>query len=204
MTYRDLSDADLVDFAKSLEKKLAAHEVTCLDNALADSLAAGLTPLNNAFETVIEKSVESTATTKAINADKRSQRDVIEDRISKVQSFIDSTDGTAKDYELCGFNAPKPRSSVVPNDPSNLTAVGTSNGVNTLTFEGNNKSGGVTYEIWRRKGDEGEWGIIGTTKKQAFEDKPVTPGQYYEYKIQAVAAKSKSNFSNSAVVYGAP
>ncbi len=31
---------------------------------------------------------------------------------------------------------------------------------------------------------------------------PVTPGQYYEYKVRAAAPKSVSNFSNSAVVYG--
>jgi hypothetical protein len=60
------------------------------------------------------------------------------------------------------------------------------------------------YEIWRRHGDEGPWGIIATTRKQAFADTPVTPGQYYEYKVRAVAAKSTSNYSNSAVVYGAP
>jgi hypothetical protein len=39
-------------------------------------------------------------------------------------------------------------------------------------------------------------------RNQLYEDKPVTPGQYYEYKVKA--AKSESNFSNSAVVYGAP
>ena len=114
------------------------------------------------------------------------------------------TEGPEADYDRCQFNFPKAKSTVIANDPTELTAVGTSNGVNTLTFKGNNKSGSVVYEIWRRQGDEGSWGIIGNTKKQTYADTPVTPGQYYEYKVRAVAAKSTSNFSNSAVVYGAP
>ncbi|MEP6848972.1 MAG: hypothetical protein ABI999_08945, partial [Acidobacteriota bacterium] len=67
---------------------------------------------------------------------------------------------------------------------------------------GNNKSGSVVYQVWRRQGDTGAWGLLATTKKQTFTDAPVTPGQYYEYKARASAARSVSHFSNSAVVYG--
>ncbi len=204
MNYRDLSDAELVDFAKNVAKKLTEHEVTCLDNAVADDLAAALTPLNAGFETKIEESAESEATTQAINAQKRAQRSQVEEKLGNIQDFLTANNGDEADYDRCGFNFPKTRSTVIANDPTELTAVGTSNGVNTLTFKGNNKSGTVVYEIWRRQGDEGPWGIIATTRKQGYADTPVTPGQYYEYKVRAVAAKSTSNFSNSAVVYGAP
>lgn len=106
-------------------------------------------------------------------------------------------------YDLCGFDfAEKPQGPYVPLDPTDLSAFGYSNGVNKLAFKGNNPSGSVTYEIWRRQGDEGPWGVLGSTKKQSFTDTPVTPGQYYEYKVRAVASKSVSNFTNSAVVYG--
>jgi hypothetical protein len=204
MNYRSLTDADLVDFAKNVESNLTNHKVTCLDNAVADDLAATLTPLNATFETKIEESAASEAATKAVNAEKREQRAQVEERLATVQSFLTANKGPEADYDRCGFNFSKGRSTVVANDPTELTAVGTSNGVNSLAFKGNNKSGSVVYEIWRRHGDEGPWGIIATTKKQVFADTPVTPGQYYEYKVRAVASKSQSNYSNSAVVYGAP
>ena len=204
MNYRKLSDADLVDFAKNVEKKLTDHEVTCLDDAVADDLAATLTPLNTSFEAKIEESAVSEAATMAVNAEKRAQRLQVEERLATVQDFLTANKGPEADYDRCGFNFPKAKSTVMANDPTELTAFGTSNGVNSLAFKGNNKSGSVVYEIWRRQGDEGPWGIIATTKKQNYADTPVTPGQYYEYKVRAVAAKSTSNFSNSAVVYGAP
>ena len=164
----------------------------------------GAYSLNTSFETKIEESAESEAATLAVNAEKRAQRSQLEKKLGTVQDFLIANEGPEADYDRCGFNFPKAKSTVIANDPTELTAVGTSNGVNSLTFKGNNKSGSVVYEIWRRHGDDAPWGIIATTKKQTYEDKPVTPGQYYEYKVRAVAAKSTSNFSNSAVVYGAP
>lgn len=87
-------------------------------------------------------------------------------------------------------------------NPTNLSVFGYSNGINRGKFSGNNKRGRVVYEIWRRQGDTGGWLLHATTKKQSFTDTPVTPGQYYEYRVRAVAAKSVSHFSNPAVVYG--
>ena len=41
----------------------------------------------------------------------------------------------------------------VAQTPSELAVQGYSNGVNQGTFRGNNKSGSVLYEVWRREGD---------------------------------------------------
>jgi hypothetical protein len=60
----------------------------------------------------------------------------------------------------------------------------------------------VSYEIWRRQGDSGQWQLQRSISKQGFVETGVTPGQYYEYKVRAVAKRAISNFSNSAVVYG--
>lgn len=204
MNYRSLTDALLVDFAKNVQARLAAHEVTSLDNALADDLAAMLAPLNTAYETGVETAIEAIAAKQSAVAIRQNQRFEILDALFTVEKYLDAVKGPSNDYELCLFDAPQPRNTVVPNDPSELSATGTSTGINNLTFKGNNKSGHVVYEIWRREGDEGAWGIVGITRKPAYLDTPVTPGQYYEYKVRASAAKSVSNFSNSAVVYGAP
>ncbi|MEQ1922683.1 MAG: hypothetical protein ABL952_09255, partial [Pyrinomonadaceae bacterium] len=91
----------------------------------------------------------------------------------------------------------------IAQDPTNLSAFGYSNGVNTLRFDGNNKPGRVVYELWRRHGDTVDWYLHMTTRRQRLIDTPVSPGQYYMYKVRAVGARSVSNFSNVAVVYGA-
>lgn len=204
MDFRKLSDFALAEFSNNVQTRLSAHEVTCLDNALADDLAAALAPLNTAFETVVAASVAITAAKQSVNADKATQRSVLIDRLADVLTYLRATHGLPLDYEMCGFSYPKSPSTVIPADPTDLRAVGTSNGVNTLTFAGNNKNGFVVYQIWRRHGDTADWGIVDTTRKQTFVDTPVTPGEYYQYKVRAAAASNVSNFSNTAVVYGAP
>ena len=77
-----------------------------------------------------------------------------------------------------------------------------SNGVNKLRFDGNNGWSRIQYEIWRREGRSGSWMLLSTTSKQSFTDTPVVPGQFYEYKVRALAATAVSAFSGTAVVYG--
>ncbi len=203
MDYRNLSDADLSDFSKNVEDQLIAHAVTGIDNTLADDLAAPLTPLNVSYPASIELAVENTAVKQSVVADKQSIRDDLLVRLATVRNYLIAAAAPRKSFERCGFTYPSPASIVTANDPTELAATGTSNGVNRITFIGNNRRGRVIYEVWRRQGDDGPWGIIAAIRRQAYSDTPVTPGQYYEYKVRAVAATNTSNFSNSAVVYGA-
>ena len=85
--------------------------------------------------------------------------------------------------------------------PTDLTAVGVSSGVNKIEFRGNNAEGTV-YEIWRLHGDTAPFALHATSTLEIYEDSPVTPGQYYEYKVRVVRGGSVSEFSTSAVVYG--
>ena len=85
--------------------------------------------------------------------------------------------------------------------PTDLSAVGISKGVNRIQFRGNNPEGTI-YEIWRLHGDTAPFALHATSQLQIYEDSPVTPGQYYEYKVRATSANAVSDFSNSAVVYG--
>lgn len=204
MDYRKLTDAVLADFSKNVQTRLAAHEVVCLDNALADDLAAMLAPLNTAFEVVVEETIEMITAKQAKVADKLSQRAMIEDRLGVVRDHLTAAEGLPMDFELCGYNYPKSASPIVANDPTDLSGKGTSNGVNTLKFSGNNKPSSVVYQVWRRHGDTADWAFLLNTRKQTFIDTPVTPGQHYEYKVRAESSTMLSNWSNTAVVYGAP
>ncbi|MEQ1920899.1 MAG: fibronectin type III domain-containing protein [Pyrinomonadaceae bacterium] len=203
MDYRKLSDADLASFSKNVEDQLIAHSVTGLDNALADDLAAPLTTLNPPFGTAIDKAVEDTAVKQSTVADKQAIRDDVIVRLATVRNYMIAASSPKKAFELCGFTYPAAGATVIANDPTDLVGVGSSNGVNRISFSGNNRHGRVVYEVWRRHGDTADWGIIASIRRQYYIDTPVTPGQYYEYKVRAVAATNTSNFSNSAVVYGA-
>ncbi len=204
MNYRELNDADLVDFSKNVELRLAEHEVTSLPDDLADDLAATIAPLNVSLETVIESSVENTALKQSVNAVKLTQREEMIVRLSAIKNYLVAAESPKSDFEICGFSYRKNAAPIIAQDPTDLAASGTSNGVNRLRFRGNNPSGSVNYEVWRREGDTAPWAFLLFTGKQQFSDAPVVPGQYYEYKVRAVAKTNTSYWSNSAVVYGAP
>ena len=121
---------------------------------------------------------------------------------SRVRDALKAGVAPKRQYDLCGFDYPASRSTYEAQDPTDLSAFGYSNGVNTIRLRGNNKAGQVTFEIWRHHGDTAGWALHATTRKQSFTDTGISPGQYYEYRVRAVTAKSISNFSNSAVVYG--
>lgn len=204
MDYRKLSDADLVDFGKNVKISLDGGLVTGLDPALAADLARAIEPINTTFEVAIEDGVVKTAVKQSAIADKQSMREDLLGKLAKVRNYLVAAECPRRAYEACGFTYPKPPTTILAEAPTDLAAAGTSNGVTRLQFNGNNKIGSVTYEMWRRHGDEGEWGVLGITKRQIYIDSPVTPGQIYEYKVRAVAATNTSHFSNSAVIYGAP
>ena len=123
--------------------------------------------------------------------------------MSQVRDALKAGLAPKKQYDLCGFDYPATRSRYEAQDPTKLSAFGYSNGVNKIRFSGNNRPGQAVFEIWRRHGDTVDWALHAITRKQSHTDTGITPGQYYEYKVRAIAAKSVSNFSNSAVVYGA-
>lgn len=206
MNIRELNDGEILAFFKQIHDRLAAHEVTSLDNALADALAAILAPIIAAFEARLEALAAADAAKQAATQAKNASRALGEDACVDVLNNLKAVRAPGEDYEICGFDAPSTTVSgpYQAQTPSNFAALGASNGVNTMQWDGNNKHGMVTYEIWRREGDEGPWLLRDTTKRQDFKDTPVTPGQYYEYKCRAKAATNLSEFSNTSVVYGAP
>ncbi|CAN5528068.1 hypothetical protein BH10ACI3_BH10ACI3_26900 [soil metagenome] len=203
MNYRNLADADLADFSKNIENQLTSHSVDGIDNLLADDLAATLTPINTGYTTTIEAGVTQTAVKQSTIADKQTQREELLTRLATIRNYLVAAGVPRKSYEICGYSAPATPVTVIANDPTDLVASGTSNGVNRIKWSGNNKNGSVTYEIWRLNGDTVPFAIIATTKKQVYVDTPVTPGEVYNYKVRAVASTNMSNFSNIAVVYGA-
>ena len=201
MNYRNLGDADPADFAKNAAAQLTAHAVGSIEADKAAELANSITLITTPYETAIEASVQQSASKIAKVAAKAEMRNSILDRLAIVRNHIVAGEGSKKEYDACGFTFPRMPATVIAAAPTKLSAAGTSNGVNTLKFSGNNKNGAVVYEIRRLSGDTEPFRILAITKKQTYADTPVTPGQVYNYKVRAVAAAGRDRGTNNACRY---
>ena len=115
-----------------------------------------------------------------------------------------SVNSPGSEFEACGFDAPDTtRSAVVPQTPTDLSATGFSNGVNVTRWISHNRSGSVIFQLDCKIGDTADYVQVGATRSQTFRHLGVTPGQVYQYRVRAVAARGAfSEWSNLAVVYG--
>jgi hypothetical protein len=90
---------------------------------------------------------------------------------------------------------------VRPETPSHTAAYGMNGGVR-ITFEGNNLSGSVVYQIFAQDTPKGRWELVGATTKQKFFHRGVRPGEFHQYEVKAQASNGTlSTASNTAVVY---
>lgn len=205
MNFRRLNEQQLADFAANVSTLLGGASLPSIDPAVRTDLVAaiGTKPADLATQAA-SAAVAETTRKAAVSTKNKTRTDVVA-LMSQVRDALKAGLGPKTEYDLCGFDFPlAPSTGYEAQDPTDLSAYGFSNGINKIRWVGNNKPGLVVYEIWRRHGDTAPWSLHGTSKKQSFTDTPVSPGQYYEYKVRAAAAKSTSNFSNSAVVYGVP
>jgi hypothetical protein len=107
-------------------------------------------------------------------------------------------------YDALGFTPPDTvRSIVTPQRPTDLSATGFSYGVNPLVWTGNNPSGSAVYAIEVKIGDTAPYVLLTTATAQKWKHEGVTPGQFYQYRVRAQAARNLvSDRSNETVVYG--
>lgn len=196
-------DNDLADFAGNVATLLGGTQLGAINTAVRTQMATAIGTLPQDLATQTAAVSVAEAERMAAVSLKNATWEQLLNFMTQVRNALLAGLAPKSQYNLCGFDYRDAGSTrYEAQAPTGLSAFGYSNGVNALKFKGNNNLNAVVYEVWRRQGDEGAWMLHGTTKKQSFTDTPVTPGQYYEYKVRAVAAKSVSVFSNSAVVYG--
>ena len=203
MDFRKLTEYDLAFFAENIADLLAGTDLASIDAAVRTDLIAAIGTLPATLKTTTDAAEVIEGQRKGAISDRNMAKNALETAISQVKSALKTGLAPKKQYDLCNLDYPDAgRTRYIAADPTELSVVGFSNGIIKGTFTGNNTTGNVVYDIWRREGDEGPWAPRSITKKQRFEDTGVTPGQYYEYRVRAIASTSISNFSNSAVVYG--
>ncbi|MEQ1823070.1 MAG: hypothetical protein ABL949_11210 [Fimbriimonadaceae bacterium] len=95
---------------------------------------------------------------------------------------------------------PAPSGPVVP--VQNLSAVGTSDGVNTLNWKRNGNANGTVFSIAAQIGGSATWTVIGSTTKVRYAHTGVTPSVQMIYRVTAQRGNSVGKPSNTAIVYG--
>lgn len=203
MIYQNLTPEQKAQFAENVATLLGGTELSAIDAAVRTDLLTALGTLPASLMSADADCLVQATQAKASTASRNITEGSMDLVIKNVRDFLVAGNAPQDQFDLCGFDAPATtRVTVIAQMPTNLSVFGYSNHTNKGQFTGNNRSGTVVYEVHRREGDEGPWGLRLQTRKQTFSDDNVTPGQYYEYKVRAVAAKNVSDFSNTAVVYG--
>jgi hypothetical protein len=203
MKISDLTPEQLVQFSENVATLLGGTALSSIDPAVRTDLLTALGTLPADLAGQDADAFVQSAQAKASYAARNVTLDATALVMRNVRDFLIASNAPKEQFDLCAFDYPfGPRASIVAQIPSDLAVEGFSNHENRGRFQGNNKSGSVSYEVWRREGDEGPWMLRLSTRKQRFTEYGVTPGQYYEYKVRAVAARKVSGFSNKTVVYG--
>jgi len=204
MNPRTLNRPALVDFTTNAATGVASGKVTGFLAAQNTAISDALTDANAVLAAADLAQVEARqasleATQIALNA-----ADEVLQQLSDLKFGMRSVESPPQDYDAIGFDPPSEvRAVVMPQTPSDLAATGFSNHTNQLRWVGNNVTGSVTYVVECKIGDTAPYAIVGTATKQSFKHTDVTPGQFYQYRVRAQAARNLvSDWSNEAVVYG--
>ncbi|MBS1715827.1 MAG: fibronectin type III domain-containing protein [Armatimonadetes bacterium] len=100
-----------------------------------------------------------------------------------------------------GLNVPGGGGTVPVFAPSDLSATGSSNGVNALRWNRNGNESGTTYVIEASYGESGAWQIVDNSSRTKFDHDGQTPGQFVRYRVYAQCGATKSAPSGTASVY---
>ena len=201
-----LTRGDLINFATNCATGVAnglvtgflAAQNTSFSDALTDATAVLAAAELNAVETLSDyQNAVHLAQTAALSV------------LLIVQNIKDTMKGVnspGDEYVALGYDMPVfTRGTIIPLQPTDLAAFGYSNGINRLSWVSGNIPGTVTFVIECKIGDTAPYVVVGTTTQQKWAHEGVTPGQFYQYRTRAQAARgSVSPWSNEAVVYGAP
>ena len=198
-----LTRAELADFGKNTATQVAngkisgllAAQVTSISVAIADASAQ----LAEADRLQVEARAAAMAATEAATVMRRQLLKLLQ----ALKYTMKGLESQASEFDIVGFDPPViGRRPVIPQTPGELAAVGYSNGVNKITFAGNNGPGRVLYLVQAKSPDTPGYTIIGSTKAQRFAHTGVRPGVPVQYRVLALAARGQMSApSNEAGVY---
>jgi hypothetical protein len=198
-----LTRAELADFGRNSATQVALGKVSGLLAAQVASISAAIADASADLADADRLQVELRAAAIAATEIAQKKRLALLKLLQDLKYTMKGLESEAHEFDAVGFDPPViGRRPVTPQTPFELAATGYSNGVNALTFAGNNVSGRVTYLIEAKIADSPTYAIIGTAKGQRFKHIGVKPGVPVQYRVRAQAARGMvSSWSNEAAVY---
>ncbi len=180
MDITKLSDSELADLTANLLDLLGGTELSAIESHVRAELVTAFGTKPSGFALQLSAAAVADDEKRSAFSSKDLTRAELVFLARRVNFALKAGAAPKAQFDLARFNFPTPGvSKYIARTPTDMAAVGFSNGVNKGGFKGNNKKGSVSYEIWRRTGDDGTWQKHLLTRKQKFTDSGVTPGQYY-------------------------
>jgi hypothetical protein len=199
------------NFLPDKDKDFAAWMTRFITVANANLVATGLsttqitqfqtraTDFNNAISAVEQQKAALKGTTLDKNLKRKAAATMARDFNRSIQGKLDVTPKLKTDL---GLN-PRTRkpAPLDPFEPMDLSAVGSSNGGNLLTWKhGKNKTGTV-YEIEVKYGTDGDWQVLTAVTKTRFQHQDAPAGVQTMYRVRAKRRSVYSIYSATATVY---
>lgn len=194
----------LVDFATNCATGVANGVVTGFSAPQNTALSDALTDANASLAAANLNSTEAAAAASEAVHLAQDAQDAVLLILQNIKDLMKGVNSPGSEYVALGYDMPVfTPGTIIPLTPTDLAAFGYSNGINKLSWAGHNTPGSVTYVIEAKIGDTAPYVVVGTTRQQKWDHTGVTPGQFYQYRCRAQAARNVvSAWSNEAVVYG--
>jgi len=197
--YFPAKDKDAVTWVtKFVSIATANSTMVSIPTATLSTITVTNTEFNNSILLAENKKAEWKAAVKTKNEKRKALTNQVRTQNRFIQGRVEVTDSVKVQM---GLNVrPTKPSIVTPVTPGKLSATGSSNGVNFLTWKNGGNKSGTLYEIWVSLG-KGNWQLLAAVTRLRFEHKIIVPGVPYIYKVRANRADRFSNFSDTASVY---
>lgn len=198
-------------YYKMSKAELRAMMQTFTTVATANATPLGLSPAqiseiggqNTLFNTSLNDQTAAQATARGAVADCTTERSDTIDLISRFAAIFKANPAISD--ELIAQLGLPPRNQggdhLPVYDPTNLSALGCSNGVNELKWNKNGNFAGVTYVIEAAYDGTTDFEIIDLSTTTKFEHFDQTPGREVVYRVFARRRNIRSGYSNTAVIY---
>lgn len=180
---------------------VAAANATALglDPAELTSISDATTEFNNSF------AAQETARAAAIGATALADQGWRQalDLVASFNAQFQAIPGISPELlaEL-GLSVPGGGGGTVPvYAPSDLSALGCSDGINTLKWNRNGNESGTVYVIEAAYDGTSDWQIVDNSTRIRYSHSGQEPGRFVRYRVIAQRGATKSGPSNTAAVY---
>jgi len=169
--------------------------------------AASYQTLNDDFSLKFQLAEAPETRTKVTILDRNNAAVALRTKAAELAKIVEATpavtDGQKASLGLSVRETPSPMPP--PGKPSNFRVELLGDGSVKSTWRANNPTGmsGVTYQVWRRFGSEGEFAFVGATGEKKYIDSTIPAGtSQVQYQVRGIRPTSAGDWAQFNVNFG--